>query len=196
MSIDENMEKISKKIVDENTERFKQYISTDLNVAKALQQKTQNQAEQLSKDNADIADMLKQKTQNQADDIIKRMEQSADSIRNERITENETMTDSFKDMSRKMIDDMEEKSKVRSNNILQNISSVDTKLTEKIDSLGIKTDSANQNIIRIKKNILDMQTEVDGIYDVLNQRNLVHPNMYSSSSSSKKSRAGGASDTL
>lgn len=172
-SIEQNVERISKKIVDENTERFKQYISSDINVARALQQKTQEQAVQVAKENADIAEILRQKTSNESEAMMKRMEANADNIRNDRKTEHESMTNTFRDMSKRMADDMEARSKIQSNTILNNISSVDTKLTAKIDDLGRRSDDTNQRVLIIKRKVLAMQVEVDSIYDILNKRNLV-----------------------
>jgi hypothetical protein len=141
-------------------------------IAEELTRKNEERA-QITKENASImAEELRKDNIRRDEDIAKNIANNAERIRQEQMTQSKQISENLKATTSKIALDLENKTDSTSKAILSNISDVDKRLTRMIDSLQRGAELTNGNVSKIRSDILELQDDVDNIYDKINKDEL------------------------
>lgn len=137
-------------------------------IAEELSRKNDERTKQHLENNVKIAEDLKQQNQKRDEDIAKNIANSAEKIRTEQMQQAEKISNDVKLTTSRISQELEKKTDEQSRQVLDKINKVDRTLTGMIESLHHKTELTNDRVSKIRSDMLDLQEEVDKIFDQIN----------------------------
>jgi thioesterase domain-containing protein len=141
-------------------------------IAEELTIKNEERAQRHRIDAAAIAEKLKRENAERDEDVAKNIANNADRIRQEQMAQTQKISEELRVATAKIAHDLETKTDTNSKNILLNINDVDKRLSSMIDSIKSGTIGTNDNVSKIRNDILELQGDVDHIYDKINHEEL------------------------
>jgi hypothetical protein len=141
-------------------------------IAEELTRKNEERSIKHKENAASIAEELRQENLKRDEDIAKNLANNADRIREEQMIQSQKISEDLKTTTSNIAAYLEKKTDNTSKEILNNIQDVDRRLTAMIDSLQRGAELTNGNVTKIRSDILELQDDVDNIYDKINKEEI------------------------
>lgn len=139
-----------------------------IKIAEEIMKKQEERSRVHIMNTAQIADDIKSETQKRDEFIAKSLKENAERMRIQQMQDAEKIAREFSTSTAKIADDLRQKTDQQSRDILGKITDVNTRLSEMIDSLKEGAEATNSNVANIRRDMLELQEDVDNIYDKIN----------------------------
>jgi D-ribose pyranose/furanose isomerase RbsD len=121
---------------------------------------------------AQIANEIKSETQKRDEFIAQSLKDNAERMRIQQMQDAEKIAKEFAVNTAKIADELRQKTDQQSKDILDKITDVNTRLSEMIDSLQQGAEATNSNVANVRRDMLELQEDVDNIYDKINKEDI------------------------
>lgn len=122
--------------------------------------------------NAMIAEELRKENLERDENVAKNIANNAERIRQEQMIQAQKISDELKTATAKIARELDIKNDENSDNILNNINDVEKRLSYMVESIKASAILTNGSVAKIRTDIMELQDDVDHIYDKINHEEL------------------------